>query len=117
MQPFQRLETMVITLPIRKQDSETDGCRALSTIPPEIAKDNLSIHTHRGVNSGCFIATESWVCPENHPQLAVPGGNFRSTGGAGHNLITNSKSLGHRLNSRLRPGDYFDLMTNSVILA
>ena len=95
MQPIQRLEAMVITLPMRKVDLETDGCRALSTIPAEIAKDNRSIHTHRGVNSGYFIATESKVSPENHPQLAVPGVNLQPTGGAGHNLIITGKTLGH----------------------
>jgi hypothetical protein len=64
MQPIQRLTTMVITLPMRKVDIETDGCLALSTIPPKIAKNNRSIQTRRGVNSRCFIAIERWIYPE-----------------------------------------------------
>jgi hypothetical protein len=38
MQPIQRLKTMVITLPMRKVNIETDGALALSTIPARIAK-------------------------------------------------------------------------------
>jgi hypothetical protein len=71
MQPIQRLKTMVITLPMRQVDIETDGCLALSTIPARIAKSNRSIQTRRGVNSRCFIAIERWIYPEETLQLAV----------------------------------------------
>jgi hypothetical protein len=67
MQPIQRLKTMVITLPMRKVNIETDGALALSTIPARIAKNNRSIQTRRGVKSRSFIAIERWIHPQETP--------------------------------------------------